>query len=305
MSADVMPAMETRVLDRCLACGSTRSVRLAMTYHFMGARFPSAECRSCGMRYLSVQPTGGTLERMYSAEYFETDFRCGRSDAVAGDEAAFRSENDGLLDRFEPFRREGRLLDIGCAEGLLVKRALERGWRAEGVELSGAAVSRGRAMGLKIHHGTLESAGIATASQDVAYMGDVLEHVPDCRATAAEVARVLAPGGHLILRGPTTTHSVARGLALRVYGFARREIDLHEPPYHLWEFTPKSLTRLLHSVGLEVVLLEQAKIPPGRPHGTKSPLQQAVLYALDSLNLPWTRMTNALGDRVFLAARKR
>jgi len=257
------------------------------------------------MRFLTVQPTGRTLERMYSAEYFETDFRCGRSDAVAGDEQAFRTENDGLLDRFERFRGQGHLLDIGCAEGLLVKRAVERGWHAEGVELSADAVARGRAMGLNIHHGTLESAGIASASWDVAYMGDVLEHVPDCRATAAEVARVLVPGGHLILRGPTTTHSIARGLALRAYGLMGREIPLREPPYHLWEFTPRSLASLLASVGLDIVLIEQAKIPPGRPHGTKSALQQAVLFALDSVNLPLTRMTNALGDRVFLVARRR
>lgn len=304
MSTEPTAAVETRTLEHCLACGGRELRPLAMVYHFMGRRFPAAECRRCGMRFLAVQPAGATLERMYSAEYFETDFRCGRSDAAAGDEAAFRSENDGLLDRFEPYRGSARLLDVGCAEGLLVKRAVERGWRAEGVELSPDAVARGRAMGLTIHQGTLESVSIADASQDVVYMGDVLEHVPDCRATVAHVARVLVPGGHLILRGPTTTHSIARGLALRVYGSVGAEIALREPPYHLWEFTPRSLRSLLASVGLEMVVLEQAKIPPGRPHGRKNAVQQVLLNLIDAINLPITRALNVLGDRVFLVARR-
>ncbi len=304
MSPEPAGAAETRSLEHCLACGGRDLRPLAMVYHFMDTRFPSAECRGCGMRFLTVQPAGATLERMYSAEYFETDFRCGRSEAAAGDEQAFRAENDGLLDRFEPYRGRGRLLDVGCAEGLLVKRARERGWSAEGVELSDSAVARGRAMGLVIHAGTLETAAIADASQDVVYMGDVLENVPDCRATAEQVARVLAPGGHFVLRGPTTTHSIARGLALRAYGLLGKEIALREPPYHLWEFTPRSLTRLLRSVGLETVVLEQAKIPPGRPHGRKSALQRAVLQAIDHVNLPLTRWANVLGDRVFVVARR-
>lgn len=296
--------IETRALSSCLACSGDRLKPLAMTYVFFDQRFPAAECADCGMRFLRIQPAGATLERMYSAEYFDTDFRCGRSEARAGDEEAFRAENDGLLDRFEPFRGSGRLLDLGCAEGLLVKRACERGWRAIGVEMSSDAVERARAMGLTVHLGTLDTVNIPDSSLDIVYMGDVLEHVPDCRRTVAQVARVLAPGGHLILRGPTTTHSIARSAALAVFGALGREIVLREPPYHLWEFTPRSLKRLLSTEGFEVTLLEQHKIPPGSPHGRKSKLQQAVLFVVDCLNEPITRLTNSLGDRVFLVAKQ-
>jgi hypothetical protein len=133
----------------------------------------------------------------------------------------------------------------------------------------------------------------------------VLEHVPDCRAVVDEVARVLAPGGHFYLRGPITTHSLARRLALAAYGIAGREIVLREPPYHLWEFTPGSLRRLLESAGLRVIRMRQSKIPPGRAHGEKTPLQRAALGVLDAVNLPLTRACNVLGDRVVAVARKR
>jgi len=304
MSADVVAAPATRTLDCCLACGGTRLAPLAMRYEWQGAAFPAAECGTCGMRFLRVQPVGGTLARMYSAEYFETDFRCGRSEQHSFDEDAFRAENAGLLDRFERRRGAERLLEIGCASGWLLKQAAERGWSVTGVELSGAAVAHARSLGLTVHQGALEDVTLAAGAFDVVYMGDVLEHVPDCRDTASRVAALLAPGGHFVLRGPITTHSLARTLALRLYGAVGRTIVLREPPYHLWEFTPASLARLMRAVGLEVVAMEQAKIPPGRPHGRKNVVQQAAMALLDAINVPLTRAFNACGDRVVMEARR-
>lgn len=299
-----MTALETRTLEACLACGSRRIVRAPLRYEWQGVSFPAAECRDCGMLFLRVQPAGETLARMYSADYFAQDFRCGRSDAPSTDETAFRAENDGLLDRFESWRGSGRLLEVGCATGLLLKRARERGWQVTGVELSPDAVAHARSLGLTVHQGTLADAALAADAFDVVYLGDVLEHVPDCRATLAEVARVLAPGGHAIVRGPITTHSLARRLGLALYGALGRDIVLREPPYHVWEFRPGSLRQLARRAGLEVVRLEQTKIPPGRPHGAKSVLQAMALRALDTVNAPITAAFNALGDRAVLVARK-
>lgn len=297
--------MKTRTLDRCLACGFGGAFTpLAMKYAWRDVEFPAAGCPRCGMRFLRVQPEGESLAEMYSAEYFEADFRCGRSTTHSFDEAAFRAENEGLLDRFERWRGKGRLLDVGCASGWLLKHAGERGWAVTGVELSPEAVAHARGLGLDVRQGTLAEAGLPAASFDLVYLGDVLEHVPDCRETAAQVAALLAPGGHFFLRGPITTHSLARGLALAACRVAGRTIVLREPPYHLWEFTPRSLRGLLERVGLEVVVLEQAKIPPGRAHGRKSAAQRLAMGVLDAVNVPITRLFNALGDRVVAVARR-
>jgi len=297
-------ALATRTLARCLACGGTRLKPLAMRYAWQDATFPAMECGTCGMRFLAVQPVGESLARMYSAEYFQVDFRCGRSDADSFDESAFRAENAGLLDRFERYRGAGRLLEVGFASGWLLKHAAERGWTVTGVELSGDAVAHARSLGVNVLEGALEDVVLPAGGFDLVYMGDVLEHVPDCRDSAARVAALLAPGGHFFLRGPITTHSIARGLALRAYAAAGSAIELREPPYHLWEFTPRSLAALMRTVGLDVVAMEQAKIPPGRAHGRKSAMQQAVMAAVDALNVPVTRAFNAFGDRVVMVARR-
>jgi hypothetical protein len=296
--------LATVTLARCLACGAGSPRPLAMRYEFRG-RFPLVECRACGLRFLGVQPTRAALATLYSAEYFERDFRCGRSEAPYQDEAAWRAENAGLLDAFARWRAPGRLLEVGCAGGWLLKHAAERGWRVQGVELSAEAVARARALGLEVHHGDLLDACLPGSTYDLVYLGDVLEHVPDCRGVLAEVARVLRPGGVLYLRGPITTHSLARRAGLALYGALGRAIVLREPPYHLWEFTPRPLAGLCRAVGLEVLACRQSKIPPGRSHGRKGLAQRAAMAAIDAVNLPITRAFNVLGDRIVLVARRR
>ena len=64
------------------------------------------------------------------------------------------------------------------------------------------------------------------------------------------------------------------------------------------------IERLVRSAGLGEVRMEQAKIPPGRAHGSKGALQRAAMSAFDVFNLPLTRAFNAFGDRVVLTARK-
>lgn len=297
--------MGLRVLDRCLACGGTALHPLAMEYRHAGERFPLVECRACGMRFLARQPTPETLTAWYDASYFESEYRCGRASGPCFDESAFRGESLGLLDDFASLGARGRLLDVGCAAGWLVKHAAERGWQAQGVELSPEAAAHARSLGLNVFQGDLLGAQLPDASFDLVYMGDVLEHVPDCRAVVTEVARVLKPGGWFYLRGPVTTHSIARALALRLYAALGRTLVLDEVPYHLWEFTPRSLGGLMRSTGLDVTRMRQTKIPPGQARGKKSGLQRLAMATLDTLNLPLTRWFNVCGDRVVVVARKR
>jgi len=296
-------ALPVRVLDSCVACGGARLEPLPLVYEFRGS-FPLVECDDCGLRFLRVQPAAEGLAALYSAAYFESDFRCGRSEVAYSAEEPFRAENTSLLEAFERLGPPGRLLELGSAGGWLLKHARERGWEAQGVELSADAAERALALGLEVFQGDLLAAALPAESFDLVYMGDVLEHVPDCRAVLAEAGRLLRTGGHLYLRGPITTHSLARRLALALYGATGRTIVLREPPYHLWEFTPGPLEHLFASAGLEVITARQSKIPPGRAHGEKSLLQRLAMGAVDALNLPLTRLFNTAGDRIVMVGRK-
>jgi SAM-dependent methyltransferase len=291
-------------LDRCLACGGRRLRPLAMAYLHRDERFPLVECRACGMRFLGVQPSPQALAEFYDAAYFESEYRCGRTVASSFNEEAFRAETGGLLDAFAALGASGRLLDVGCASGWLLKHAAARGWQAQGVEIAPDAVAHARAQGLDVFQGDLLAARFPAARFDLVYLGDVLEHTHDCRAVVLEVARILKPGGLIYLRGPITTHSLARSLALGLYGTLGRTLVLREVPYHLWEFRPGSLRRLMEVAGLRVVRMRQSKIPPGRARGRKSALERAMMASIDAVNLPLTAAFNVWGDRVVMVARK-
>jgi SAM-dependent methyltransferase len=97
-----------------------------------------------------------------------------------------------------------RVLDIGCAFGFGTRRLVRPGRTVVGIEVSAAYVRRAvRAGGGPLY---LRGLGAPLPFRDGAFDAvvclDVLEHVPDEAAVVAEIARVLRPGGTLIVSVP-------------------------------------------------------------------------------------------------------
>ncbi len=307
--------MRTVPLARCPACGHQAGATagygpLPFAYRHAGAVLPGGECPACGLRGLTVQPAPEEFAGLYAGHYFQGgDARCGHVGDYFAERPALLEEAVGLVaGLLEPARppglgRGGRLLELGCASGVLLEAARNRGWSVQGVEYSADAAAEAARHGVPVVVGGLEDAALPAAAYDVAFAGDVLEHVPDPAAVLSGLARVLVPGGALVLRGPMATHSLARGLGLVATRALGRTRWLHEPPYHLWEFTPGPLRRFVGSAGLRVESFLQTKTPPARMK-RRGALEGMALDLLDTVNVAWTRATNTRGDRCTLVARK-
>ncbi len=171
----------------------------------------------------------------------------------------------------------GRLLEIGSACGLLLLAARERGFDAQGVELSTWAVEQARAAyGLAIHCGPVESAGLPAGSFDAVVMADVIEHLTDLRATMREIHRVLRPGGKLLLLTPDIGSVMARLMRRRWWGL----LDDH---YHY--FSRPTLRRFLESEGFVVEQLVA--------FGRRFPLRHWA-YKLGAYGEAWPSQANRL-----------
>jgi 2-polyprenyl-3-methyl-5-hydroxy-6-metoxy-1,4-benzoquinol methylase len=95
-----------------------------------------------------------------------------------------------------------QLLDAGCGSGRMLDE-LSRYGHAHGVDSNAWAVSSARARGhADVRLGMVEQLPYATGTFDLVTCLDVIEHTPDDHRVLAELRRVTAPGGHLLVTVP-------------------------------------------------------------------------------------------------------
>ncbi len=98
-------------------------------------------------------------------------------------------------------RHDARILDVGCGAGLFFD-ALRPFGRVEGIESDADTVARSGAWRSHIVVGELDDAYRPSAPFDLILMLDVLEHLDDAGALVCRAARLLAPGGHILVTVP-------------------------------------------------------------------------------------------------------
>jgi ubiquinone/menaquinone biosynthesis C-methylase UbiE len=109
-----------------------------------------------------------------------------------------------LIDELELdlIRRYGtgrNVFEAGCGTGLLLDEATRVARSAVGLDLSNGMLKPAKQRGLKVVQGSLTAVPLPDRSVDLVYSMKVLAHVPPIREALAELARVVRPGGHLLL----------------------------------------------------------------------------------------------------------
>ena len=159
--------------------------------------------------------------------------------------------------------RSGRMLEIGCAGGFFLDEARRAGFDVTGVELNADMAEHAReTLGLTVHCGMFEDAGLTPGSFDVIVVQDVLEHVRGPIAFVSSIAQLLRPGGCFFIRGPLEDQMKDR-VYLRFRRLTRRgNAIVREAPFHLQGFTRESFARVIKSAGLMPQTLVVSRTPP-------------------------------------------
>jgi SAM-dependent methyltransferase len=156
-------------------------------------------------------------------------------------------EYDRILADLRRLSPSGRhVLDLGCAAGYFMQRAVAAGFDAHGIDLASWVETVATRRGVtNVRSSTLRDAAFPDAWFDIVHSSQVFEHLPRPLDELREIRRVLKPGGVLYVNVPNyQCLSIVLG---------RDDFELNTPPEHVSYFTPRTLSTLLSNAGFSVV----------------------------------------------------
>lgn len=185
------------------------------------------------------------------------------------------SRNLKRASNYVPYVSGGRLLDVGCGDGIYLDYMRKLGWRVEGVEVDPCATERARSRGLLIYSGTLEDQAFKTDQFDVITLNHVLEHVHNPLRLLQECYRVLRHNGIIRIFVPNPA-----SLGHRVF---RSEWMGLDPPRHLHLWSPDGLKRIAIQAGFGATI-----------ETSSTPAKFNYLYSHHSFRVAATQVSSSL-----------
>jgi len=131
----------------------------------------------------------------------------GAGTGIEGIEQIRRANFASILDCLATHRtlESARILEVGCADGLFLDAAAQRGARVHAIEPELAKAEIARAKGHTVDAGFFPDDLAAAAPYDIIAFNDVFEHLPRPVGAMQAVERLLAPGGIAVLNLPTSS----------------------------------------------------------------------------------------------------
>lgn len=161
----------------------------------------------------------------------------------------YRLRADHLVGLISQLLPAGRVLDLGCGDGLFCHLLAQKGLEVVGIDPEAEAIQQaglqlaahapagGKMPGPapRLALGSGEQIAMPDACVHMVIMLDVIEHLMNPARVLREVHRVIAPGGGLLISTPEWQYGASS-----------------DPVYHLFEYTAEELARQVVRMGFTV-----------------------------------------------------
>jgi SAM-dependent methyltransferase len=211
--------------------------------------FQVVRCRDCTLMRTNPRPTIESMSAYYPSTYAP---HAGVSPAaLAGSVTTGLMARlkrgmrmDGTRDLVPPEVVEGRVLEVGCADGRFLSKLRERGLTGVGIEPSERAAASARARGFEVWTGGLESCPGFAEPFDLVVASHAFEHLHAPLDSFYKLRSWCTDRAWLACSVPD-----AGSLAARIFGSAWYDLDV---PRHLFHYTPHTLSAVLARAGWRV-----------------------------------------------------
>lgn len=225
-------------------------------------------CTTCGVAFMNPQYSDAHLQRFYST-YISVHEQAGPTPTRRRSRPEIRTASKArCLGLMAKHVARGRVLMVGCGDGLELEIAKREGWEPHGYDIdptTTAAVSA--RFGVPVHSGRFEAlAGIA-GGYDGLFMDQVIEHPKNPGDYLRHSHRLLRPGGVLFVGTPNngSLSNRLKTLGGRL-GLRKAQRGKHyNTKHHIFFYTPSVVRGLLERYGFEVLELRSSLKPQLNP----------------------------------------
>jgi len=259
--------MSDRDFGECPLCSGSQTKMLFST-RTPFTEFQIVQCNICKLARTFPRPVGESLGIYSSSAYYGKGVNKFMPIVQKMRNIFARSRAKRFLSFLPDSAGTPKILDVGCAEGRLLKSFVGYGCKCWGIEHpsypSRRFLERDRIVYLR---GDFQSLPLPEGAFDLIILWHVLEHMDEPCFIMRRLHDLLAPGGVLILAVPNFSSLESR--RFKEHWF---HLDI---PWHKYHFNEKSLRYLMTTNDFKIVRISTICLEQG-PYG----LLQSILNAM-------------------------
>lgn len=221
----------------CPICGSSHQKRARV----IAKVFTLKKCCDCSFVFYDADVTAAENANM---SYSESDIENYDIQQTSLDDIWFEKIAKKLIKKSG--LKTGKVLDVGCGNGLLLKCFKDLGWEASGVDPSGWAKPYAERYGFTLHSCRIQDLKGLDSNFDVIVSTSTLEHLSFPVDFVNSVMEKLKSGGILYIAGVPNYRSLTRRLGLSWFRHNR-------PLHHVSFFSPQSARALFKTCPLKKI----------------------------------------------------
>lgn len=161
-----------------------------------------------------------------------------------------------LLKKFEKYRVNNNIIDIGAGDGHFIARAKNNNWNAFATEFDDKSVELCRQKNVIVHQGKLNADNYNTGFFDVIFSSEVIEHINNPIEEIKSFHKILRKDGLVYVTTPNL-NSISHKLL-------KDKWNIFHYPEHLCYYTPKTLQKLFRDNGFKKLSIETTGFSPQR-----------------------------------------